>query len=83
MRGLILILVTVIVYIGTPAVIIWEWSIWWNAGETFWVFMSVFTGIGWIPAWFLGLWDLFALNGWLGVVYLGSVGYYLKEGFTE
>lgn len=71
------------VWIGSPILIIWEWSMWWDAGHTFWVFMSVFTGIGWIPAWFMGVAHLFGQSFFAALAYLSCVGYYASQMFSN
>ena len=76
MKNALFIIVAIIAWLGTPILIIWEWSIWWDHGYTFWVFLSLFTGIGWIPAWFMGVWDLLSINPLVGIIYLSVVGYY-------
>lgn len=83
MRSLLLFASVLVVWIGTPVLIIWEWSIWWDAGHTFWVFMSALTGIGWIPAWFMGVADLFRLNALVAIAYLAFAGYYASQAFSD
>ena len=83
MKQIFLLISIVEVWIGTPVLIIWEWSMWWDQGHTFWVFLSVFTGIGWIPAWFMGIAHLFGINVLLALAYLGCMGYYASQAFSD
>ena len=79
MKFIFLVISIVTLWVGTPILIIWEWINWWNNGYSFWVILSAITGIGWIPAWFLGIAHLFKLSTPLALLYLVFAGNYIWE----